>query len=104
MAYSNSNGTFEEMRLQFMAEQDRMLSMLQWLCAQWMEAQDSVKINTQKSERTDSRSGYRSNYRMRRFDTRMGTMSFCLFLNDGKAVMFPSLSLRNPVPKRREYR
>ena len=74
MAYPNSNGSFEEMRLQFMAEQDPMLSMLQWLCDQWMEAEVSAKINARKSERTDSRSGYRSGYRIRRFDTRMGTM------------------------------
>jgi len=39
-----------------------------------MEAEVSAKIKAQKSERTDSRQGYRSGYRVRRFDTRMGTM------------------------------
>jgi len=57
-----------------MSEQDPMLSMLQWLCEQLMEAEISTKIQAQKSERTDERAGYRSGYRVRRFDTRMGTM------------------------------
>ncbi len=38
-----------------------------WLCEQMMEAE---VIQAQKSERTDTRTGYR----LRRFDTRMGTM------------------------------
>jgi putative transposase len=74
MAYQNSNLSFEQMLLQFMSEEDPMLSMLQWLCEQMMEAELSAKINAQKSERTDGRTGYRSGYRARRFDTRMGTM------------------------------
>lgn len=74
MAYQNSNLSFEQMLLQFMSEQDPMLSMLQWLCEQLMEAEVSAKIQAQKSERTDERTGYRSGYRVRRFDTRMGTM------------------------------
>jgi putative transposase len=74
MAYPNSNVSFEQMLLQFMSEQDPMLSMLQWLCEQMMEAEVTAKVQAQKSERTDERSGYRSGYRVRRFDTRMGTM------------------------------
>jgi len=74
MAYQNSTLSFEQMLLQFMSEQAPMLSMLQWLCEQLMEAEVSAKIKAQKSERTDSRQGYRSGYRVRRFDTRMGTM------------------------------
>lgn len=74
MAYQNSNLSFEQMLLQFMSEQDPMLSMLEWLCEQLMEAEVSAKIQAQKSERTDERTGYRFGYRVRRFDTRMGTM------------------------------
>ncbi|MBO8173372.1 MAG: IS256 family transposase [Bacillaceae bacterium] len=74
MAYQNSTVSLEQMLLQFMSEQDPMLSMLQWLCNQMMEAELSAKIKAQKSERTDQRTGYRSGYRVRRFDTRMGTM------------------------------
>lgn len=74
MAYQNSTLSLEQMLLQFMSEQDPMMSMLQWLCDQLMEAELSAKIKAQKSERTDERAGYRSGYRVRRFDTRMGTM------------------------------
>lgn len=36
--------------------------------------QQTAKINAIKSERTPERTGYRSGYRVRRFDTRLGTM------------------------------
>ena len=74
MTYPHFNGSLEQMLLQFMSEQDPMLSMLQWLCEQLMEAEVTAKVQAQKSERTDSREAYRSGYRVRRFDTRMGTM------------------------------
>ena len=51
-----------------------MLSMLEWLCEQMMEAEVSLKLNADKSERSDGRSGYRSGYRPRRPDTRLGTI------------------------------
>jgi len=70
MAYQNSTLSLEQMLLKFMSEQDPMLSMLQWLCEQMMETEVTAKIQAQKSERTDTRTGYR----VRRFDTRMGTM------------------------------
>ncbi|REJ26446.1 MAG: hypothetical protein C6P37_13305 [Caldibacillus debilis] len=71
MAYQNSTLSLEQMLLKFMSEQDPMLSKL---CEQMMEAEVTAKIQAQKSERTDTRIGYRSGYRLRRFDTRMGTM------------------------------
>ena len=74
MAYSNSSLPLEKMLLQFMAEEDPMLSMLKWLCEQLMEAEVASKVNAAKSERTPERAGYRSGYRVRRFDTRMGSM------------------------------
>ena len=51
-----------------------MLSMLEWLCSQLMEAEVSQQLGAEKSERAESRSGYRCGYRPRRLDTRMGTM------------------------------
>lgn len=74
MAYENNTLSLEQMLLSFMSEQDPMLSMLQWLCEQLMDVELAAKINAQKSERTDERQGYRSGFRVRRFDTRMGTM------------------------------
>ena len=74
MAYENNNLSLEQMLLSFMSEQDPMLSMLQWLCEQLMEVEVATKLKANRSERTDDREGYRSGFRVRRFDTRMGTM------------------------------
>ncbi len=62
------------MLLSFLPEQDPLLSMLQWICEKLMDVEVAAKIRAGKSERTDDREGYRSGFRVRRFDTRMGTM------------------------------
>ena len=74
MVYENNKRSLEEMLLSFISEQDPMQSMLQWLCEQLMDVEVASKVQANKSERTDERKGYRSGYRVRRFDTRMGTM------------------------------
>lgn len=74
MVYENDTLSLDKLLLSFMAEQDPMQSMLQWLCEQMMDVELATKIQANKSERTDERKGYRSGYRVRRFDTRMGTM------------------------------
>lgn len=74
MVYPNSNVPFEKMLMKFISESDPMLAMLQWLCEKLMEAEVESKLGAEKSERIASRQGYRSGYRVRRFDTRMGTM------------------------------
>ncbi len=62
-----------ELLLKCMAESDPMLSMLEWLCDRLMEAEISAKVGADKSEHSPERNSYRSGYRPRRFDTRMGT-------------------------------
>lgn len=47
MAYPNSNVSLEQMLLQFMSEQDPMMSMFQWMCEQLMEAKLATKIQAQ---------------------------------------------------------
>ena len=74
MAYQNSNVPFEKMLMKFVSEEDPMLSMLKWLCERLMEAEVDTKLGAEKSERVSNRQGYRSGYRIRRFDTRLGTM------------------------------
>lgn len=56
------------------AQPDPMLSMLEWLCAQLMEAEVSQQLGAEKSERTGNRRSYRCGYRLRQLDTRMGTI------------------------------
>lgn len=74
MAYQNSTVPFEKMLLNFISNDDPMLSMLKWLCEKLMETEVQTKLGAEKSERVANRQGYRSGYRVRRFDTRMGTM------------------------------
>lgn len=74
MAYQNSTLPFEKMLMKFLMAEDPMLEMLRWLCNRMMDVEFSGQIGAGKSERTESRKGYRAGYRPRRFDTRMGTM------------------------------
>ena len=74
MTQKNHTTNLTELLLQCVAQPDPMLSMLEWLCSQLMEAEVSQQLGAGKSERVDSRSGYRCGYRPRRLDTRMGTM------------------------------
>jgi len=99
MVYSNSNVNFEKMLLQFMSEDDPMLSMLKWLCEKLMDAEVTSKVNAAKSERCPERSGYRSGYRVRRFDTRMGTLYLFVpkLRNGGYIPFFVSEKKRSEV-------
>ncbi len=71
MAHKKNNTNLTELLLQCVAQLDPMLSMLEWLCTQLVEAKVDQQLGAEKSERAESRSGYRSGYRP---DTRMGTM------------------------------
>ena len=74
MAHKNHTTDLTELLLKCVAQPDPMLSMLEWLCSQLMEAEVDQQLGAEKSQRTDGRSGNRSGYRPRRLDTRMGTM------------------------------
>lgn len=74
MARKNHTINLTELLLQCMAQPDPMLSMLEWLCSELMEAEVSQQLGAEKGERSGSRSGYRCGYRPRRLDTRMDTM------------------------------
>ena len=74
MAQHEYNINLFQMLMRFMNAQDPMLEMLRWLCNKLMEAELQGQLKAGKSERTDGRTGYRSGYRVRRFDTRMGTV------------------------------
>ncbi len=74
MAHKKNTTNLTELLLQCVTQPDPMLSMLEWLCTHLMEAEVDQLLGAEKSQRTDGRSGYRSGYRPRRLDTRMGTM------------------------------
>jgi putative transposase len=46
-----------------MAVEDPVLSMLEWLCKQMMEAEVSNKVSAAKHEKIQDRTSYRSGYR-----------------------------------------
>ena len=74
MAYHKNTVNLEKMLLKFLGEPDPMLSMLEWLCHKMMEVEVENKLSAGKGEHSPNRTGYRSGTRVRRFDTRMGTM------------------------------
>ena len=74
MTHKNSTTMFNDLLLECLTKPDPMLHLLEWLCKQLMEAEVDSKLGAGKSERTESRSGYRSGYRVRKWNTRIGTM------------------------------
>lgn len=88
MAQGKNTTDLTELLLKCMAEPDPMLSMLEWLCTQLMEAEVSGLVGAEKNAHSPSRSGYRCGYRPRRLDTRMGTMY----------LMIPKLRSRGYIP------
>ena len=74
MAKKKDTTNLTELLLECMSEPDPMLSMLEWLCRELMEAEVTTKIGAEKNEHSSERTSSRSGYRPRRLDTRMGTM------------------------------
>ena len=74
MAQSKDTTKLSGMLFQFMGMEDPMLSMLEWLCAQMMEAEVSNQIGAEKHEQSRERTSHRCGFRPRRLDTRMDTM------------------------------
>ena len=74
MAQNKNTTNLTELLLKCMGETDPMLSMLEWLCTQLMEAEVSGLTGAAKHAHNRERKDYRCGYRPRRLDTRMGTM------------------------------
>ena len=74
MTQRNRTINLTELLLECIGKPDPMLNMLEWLCDQLMEAEISGQLGAAKNEHSEVREGYRSGYRPRRLDTRMGTM------------------------------
>ncbi|PKL25664.1 MAG: IS256 family transposase [Spirochaetae bacterium HGW-Spirochaetae-2] len=74
MTDSNVTKELEKKLLSFITEEDPMLCMLQWITEKFMEIEVANKVGVQKGEHSTDRTTHRSGTRIRRFDTRMGTM------------------------------
>ena len=74
MAKKNDTTFFENKLLDFVAAKDPLLEMLQWVMDKFMEIEVARKTGAPKGSHSQTRTGYRCGYRVRRFDTRLGTV------------------------------
>ena len=74
MAKEKDTTNLTESLLEWISQPDPMLSMLEWLCRELMEAEVSVKLGAEKHTHSTDCTGSCSGYRPRRLDTCMGTM------------------------------
>ncbi len=74
MAKQNDTAFFENKLLDFITANDPMLEMMQWVMDKFMEIEIAHKTGADKGTHTSLRTGHRSGYRIRRYDTRLGTV------------------------------
>lgn len=74
MAKKNDTTFFENKLLDFVTAKDPMLEMLQWVMDKFMEIEVAHKTGAEKGILAETRTGYRCGYRIRRFDTKLGTV------------------------------
>ena len=74
MAHKQYNTDLTKLLLESLGQADPMLHMLEWLCTEMMEAEVTQQVGAHKHAIDATRKTYRSGYRPRRFDTRMGTV------------------------------
>ena len=72
MAKKNDTRFFENKLLDLVAAKDPLLEMLQWMMDKFMEIEVARKTGAPKGNHSQTRTGYRCGYRVRRFDTRLG--------------------------------
>jgi transposase-like protein len=64
----------EGMKLKTIGKSDPVVSTIEWLCYKLMDVEFSFKVGALISERKIERNSYRSGYRPKKFDTRIGTI------------------------------
>jgi putative transposase len=73
MARRDFSTIFKSLLLQFIGEADPLLSMLEWMTQKLMEIEAETKVSAEKGKHSKERHTHFSGYRVRRFDTRLGT-------------------------------
>ncbi len=74
MAQQHYRTPFKKALLQFITEPDPFLAMLQWVMTEMMRIEAETKVGAIKGKHSQVRSTYFSGTRVRRVDTRMGTV------------------------------
>jgi putative transposase len=74
MAKRDVTTCFQQMLLQFVTEPDPLFAMLQWMTDRLMQMESEAKVGAEKGKHSSTRTTYFSGHRVRRFDTRLGTL------------------------------
>ncbi len=74
MAQPHYKGLFKKALLQFVTEADPVLAMLEWVASQMMQIEAEAKVGAEKGKHAKDRRTYFSGKRVRRMDTRLGTI------------------------------
>ena len=74
MAVTKDTDYFKKMLLDFIAEPDPLFSMRQWLTQRMMEVESESRVGAPKGKHSVDRTTHFSGTRVRRFDTRLGTL------------------------------
>ena len=74
MAQTHYNEVFKRKLMDFVAEKDPLLAMLEWTAKQLMQIEAEAKVGARKGTHSQTRSTHFSGTRVRRMDTRMGTI------------------------------
>jgi putative transposase len=74
MAGRNDTDYYKKLLLDFITEPDPLFSMLQWLTQRMMDLESESKAGAPKGKHSTERKTHFSGTRVRRFDTRLGTM------------------------------
>jgi transposase-like protein len=74
MAQRHYKGLFKKALLQFVTEPDPVLAMLEWVAEQMMQIEAEAKVGAEKGKHSKVRMTHFSGRRVRRMDTRLGTI------------------------------
>ena len=70
----NHTGIFKKVLVEFIGQEDPLLAMLEWTAQQMMQIEAEGIVGAQKGEHCKERKTYFSGRRVRRMDTRLGTV------------------------------
>ena len=74
MAKTNYKELFKKILVDFIGQEDPLLAMLEWTTQQMMQIEAETKVGAKKGEHAKERQTYFSGTRVRRMDTRLGTV------------------------------
>ena len=70
----NHTGILRKLLVEFIGQEDPLLAMLEWTAQQMMQIEAEVKVGAKKGEHSKDRLTHFSGRRVRRMDTRLGTV------------------------------